>query len=40
MNLSQVLEKHHILQQYENWYVLDDKFSWNLETFTIPFLDT
>ena len=32
MNLSQVLEKHHVLQQYENWYVLDESFSWNLST--------
>ena len=24
MNLDQVLERHQVLQQYENWYVLDD----------------
>ena len=30
--LSQVLEKHAILKQYKNWYVLDEEFSWNLET--------
>ena len=32
MPLNQVLQKRIILQQYKNWYVLDDAFSWNIET--------
>ena len=32
MSLSQVLEKHNIVQQYKNWYALDDRFSWNIKT--------
>jgi hypothetical protein len=32
MILSRVLEKHNVLQQYKNWYVLDEQFSWNLDT--------
>jgi hypothetical protein len=32
MPINQVLQKHSIYQQYGNWYVLDDEFSWNIET--------
>jgi hypothetical protein len=31
MNLQQVIQKHRIFQQYHNWYVLDDEFSWNVK---------
>lgn len=32
MQLSEVIQKHTIFQQYKNWYVLDEEFSWNIET--------
>jgi hypothetical protein len=32
MPISQVLQKRIIFQQYRTWYVLDDEFSWNIET--------
>ena len=32
MSLIQVLQKRTIFQQYKNWYVLDDEFSWEIQT--------
>lgn len=32
MHLSQVLEKRIIFQQHKNWCVLDDEFSWDIES--------
>jgi hypothetical protein len=31
MTLQEVIQKHRIYQQYRNWYVLDDEFSWNVQ---------
>lgn len=30
MPLSQIIQKRNVIQQYKNWYVLDEEFSWNL----------
>lgn len=32
MPISQVLQKRIIFHQYSDWYVLDDTFSWDIET--------
>jgi hypothetical protein len=32
MQLMDVMKKRQILQQYENWYVLDDEFSWDVKS--------
>ena len=31
MTLQEVIQKHRIYQQYHNWYVLDDEFSWDVQ---------
>lgn len=30
MQLKEVMQKRNVIQQYENWYVLDEEFSWDL----------
>lgn len=32
MHLEYVIRKRPIYQQYKNWYVLDDEFSWNIQS--------
>jgi len=31
MKIQDALQNHTIYQQYKNWYVLDDEFSWNVQ---------